>query len=134
MKLISLGAVLIGCAATAPACEPPVHGANVLKIEGARYVLAWRPIPAPIRAGEFVTLEVGVCARDGQPRPATLRVDATMPEHKHGMNYRPSVTPKGTDRFAADGVMLHMAGHWEIVFDINIGAAQESLRTSVEIQ
>jgi hypothetical protein len=63
-----------------------------------------------------------------------LRVDATMPEHKHGMNYRPSVTPKGTDRFAADGVMLHMAGRWEIVFDVNIGAAHESLNASIEVE
>jgi hypothetical protein len=134
MKHAVLGMLLSGCAAAVLACEPPLHGANVQKIEGARYVLAWRPVPAPMRVGEFLTLEIGVCARDGQPRPATLRVDATMPEHKHGMNYLPSVTPKGTDRFAADGIMLHMAGHWEIVFDINAGAAQESLRTSIELQ
>jgi hypothetical protein len=134
MKRIATGAALVGCTAVALACEPPLRGANVQKIEGARYVLAWRPTPAPIRPGEFVTLEVGVCAREGQPRPATLRVDATMPEHKHGMNYRPSVTPKGTDRFAADGVMLHMAGRWEIVFDVNIGAAHESLNASIEVE
>jgi len=134
MKHAELGIIVIVCSSVAQACEPPLHGANVQKIEGARYVLAWRPAPAPIRVGEFMTLEIGVCAREGQPRPATLRVDATMPEHKHGMNYRPSVTPKGTDRFAAEGIMLHMAGRWEIVFDVNTGAAQESLRTSIELQ
>jgi len=134
MKRSAIGVVMIGCTGVVLACEPPLHGANVQRIEGARYVLTWRPTPAPIRPSELLTLEVGVCARDGQPRPATLRVDATMPEHNHGMNYRPSVTPKGTDRFAIDGMMLHMVGRWEIVFDVNTGAARESLRTSIDVQ
>lgn len=126
--------LLLFASAAALSCEPPLRGANVQRIDGARYVVAWRPTPAPIKSGEFLTIEVGVCPRDGQPRPATLRVDATMPEHGHGMNYRASVTPKGPERFAAEGVMLHMPGRWEFVFDINTGAAQETLRSSIEIK
>lgn len=115
---------------SAQACETRLRGAELHRIEGMRYALDWRATP-PIRVGEFFTLEVGLCARDGQPRPATLRVNATMPEHKHGMNYRPSVTPKGSERFEATGLMLHMPGRWELTFEVNTGAEAEVLRAEI---
>ncbi len=116
----------------AVACQPNLKGAQVQRVEGTRYVLAWRAVPA-IQVGEFFTLEVAVCARDGQPRPATLRVDAQMPAHKHGMNYRASVRPQGPERFIAEGLMFHMNGEWELMFDVNAGVARESLRAPVRL-
>lgn len=124
---------LLGTAPAAQACEPHLRGAGVEKLEGRRYVLAWRPVP-PIHVSEFFALEVALCSRDGQPRVATLRVDAQMPEHRHGMNYRASVRPQGPDRFIAEGLLLHMPGSWEFSFDINAGADRESLRTRVQVE
>ena len=126
----AIAALLALPAAAAGACEPPLRGAELQRIEGSRYVLAWRALPA-LRGHEFLTIEAGVCAREGQPRPTTLRMDATMPEHRHGINYRPSVTPRGTGRFEVAGVLLHMAGRWEFVFDVNIGPERETLRADV---
>ena len=34
------------------------------------------------------------------------------------MNYRPTVTATGEGRYRADGLMLHMAGKWELVFEV----------------
>jgi hypothetical protein len=119
--------------AAALACEPHLKGAGVERIEGKRYVLAWRAVP-PIHVSEFFTLEVALCSREGQPRVATLRVDAQMPEHQHGMNYRASVRPQGPDRFVVEGLLLHMPGRWEFSFDVNAGADRESLRTSVQVE
>jgi hypothetical protein len=115
------------------ACEPHLKGSGIEKIEGKRYVLAWRAVP-PIHVSEFFTLEVALCSRDGQPRVATLRVDAQMPEHQHGTNYRASVRPQGPDRFVVEGLLLHMPGRWEFSFDVNAGADRESLRTSVQVE
>jgi hypothetical protein len=126
-----LGAVPAASAQPAP-CEPNLKGSGVTRVEGARYVLAWRAVP-PIQVSEFFTLEIAVCPREGQPRPATLRVDADMPAHKHGMNYRPSVRPQGPERFVAEGLMFHMPGQWELTFDVNVGAARETLRSPVRI-
>jgi hypothetical protein len=47
-----------------------------------------------------------------------VRVDARMPEHRHGMNYRPTITATGEGRYRAEGLMLHMAGKWELVFEL----------------
>jgi hypothetical protein len=112
------------------ACEPHLKAAGVQKLEGRRYAIAWRAVPA-IHVGEFFTLDVAVCAREGQPRPATLRVDAVMPDHGHGMNYRASVRPQGPDRFVVEGLLWHMPGRWELRFDVNAGADRESLSTEL---
>jgi len=51
-----------------------------------------------------------------------------MPEHRHGMNYAPEVKPLGPGRWRAEGLMLHMPGKWEFVFEIR--AAGKSDRMS----
>lgn len=127
--LLVLGALM---PATAVACEPHLKGSGVEKIDGKRYVLAWRAVP-PIHVSEFFSLEVALCSREGQPRVSTLRVDAQMPEHQHGTNYRASVRPQGPDRFVVEGLLLHMPGRWEFSFDVNAGADRESLRTNVQV-
>lgn len=120
-------------AAPALACDPGLPAGDAARIEGERYVVAWRPRPAPIRVGEFFALEIAVCARAGASPPATLHVDAQMPEHRHGMNYRPSVARAGEGRFVASGLLFHMPGRWEFSFDVRVAERSETLRASVLI-
>lgn len=120
-------------AAPALACDPGLSGGDAARIEGQRYVVAWRPRPAPIRLGEFFALDIAVCARDGTSPPAALRVDAQMPEHRHGMNYRPSVARAGDGRYVASGLLFHMPGRWEFAFDLRAAEHGETLRASVTI-
>jgi hypothetical protein len=63
------------------------------------------------------TIEEG-CDPPRRPATGSLRVDAAMPEHRHGMNTEPVVTPRGGGRFDAQGLLLHMPGRWEIYFDV----------------
>jgi len=109
------------------ACEPALRGAGVGTIEGRQHVLAWRA-PAPLPLAEFFAVEFAACARDGN-RVEPPRVDATMPEHGHGMNYRPTVTAMGKGRFRADGLLLHMPGRWQLSFAVG----GEVLRTAVTV-
>jgi hypothetical protein len=135
LRLVAAAALLIalGLPAAVAACEPHLKGPTVQRIEGKRYALAWRALPA-IHASEFFSLDVAVCSRDGQPRVATLRVDAVMPDHGHGMNYRASVRPQGPDRFVVEGLLWHMPGRWELRFDVNAGADRESLVGEVMLE
>jgi hypothetical protein len=57
-----------------------------------------------------------------------------MPEHQHGMNYRPSLKARGGGRWRAEGLMFHMAGRWELRFDVEAGGRVERLRESVTLQ
>ena len=56
-----------------------------------------------------------------------LAVDAIMPEHKHGMNYRPTVVPGKDGRYRAEGFLFHMPGRWEVNFDVRSGGGNERL-------
>jgi hypothetical protein len=99
---------------SAVACDPPLAGAGVQRIEGTHQVVAWR-LPQPVPLAKFFTLEFAACARNGGEVKAP-RVDATMPQHGHGMNYRPTVESLGGGRFRASGLLLHMPGRWQLSF------------------
>jgi len=62
-----------------------------------------------------------------------LRVDATMPEHRHGMNYRPSVQALGDGVWRVEGLLWHMAGRWELRLDVDAAGAVHTLRQSVTL-
>jgi hypothetical protein len=102
--------------AGAAACTPALHGDGVRTLEGERHVVAWRA-PALPPLARFFAVDFAVCGRDGGTVRA-VRIDATMPEHGHGMNYRPTVQPQGNGRFRADGLLLHMPGRWQLSFAV----------------
>lgn len=56
-----------------------------------------------------------------------------MPAHRHGMNYRPSIAPLDGGRFRVDGMMLHMAGHWELSFEVRAGRETTRLTSDVQV-
>src|SRR5207344_2800739 len=91
----ALAAALV-CAssvASAQSCGADLVFPRVL--ESDRYVVAYRTLPSPVVAGEHFVVEFAVCPRGGAQPPDSVRVDASMPEHKHGMNYVPVVVVKG---------------------------------------
>jgi len=108
-------------------------GPEVRRIEQSAFVLAYRTTPAPIAVGKHFAIDFVLCPRDGGAMPAEVRVDASMPEHKHGMNYRPSVTAQGADRYRAEGLMFHMPGRWELVFELRGSGAPLRLTQSLQV-
>src|SRR5687767_880546 len=112
LAAVALGTALVAVAdAGAPdPCVESARAPSARRVESPRYVVVFRPTPEPIAVGQHFTLDAVVCARDGA-RPATgLRVDAVMPEHRHGMNYRAGVSKRGEGRFVAEGLLFHMPG------------------------
>ena len=112
-----------GALAQAPACGAEMKDAR--RAESARYIFVYRTIPASIGISKHFSLELMVCAKAGTPVPETLRINARMPEHGHGMNYNAAVRPLGGGRFQADGLMFHMPGRWQFEFEIGSGKTSE---------
>lgn len=129
-RLAVAAALLLPCLGIA--CEPAPIGANAARINGRDFVLVWRVDPAPLRLGDFFSVVVSACERRAQ-RVATLKIDATMPAHRHGMNYLPTVAAEGGGRFNARGLLLHMPGRWEFAFDVASDEARETLRAIVDL-
>ena len=126
-------------AAVANAACPPVEsdGSTIRKGDLA---LAWRPLltgeKAPksgrIPMAKHFALEVQLCDKDAVSSGQLQKADATMPAHRHGMNYRPVIKPLGAGRFRVEGMMFHMAGQWELAFEVKSG--NETLRLAQEVQ
>lgn len=115
---------LLAWAVAAPALACPIEGP---RLAAGEVQAAWQVAGAPIAVGRHFALDVRVC-----PVDAVLeRVDAVMPEHRHGMNYRPSVKALGDGRWRAEGLMFHMAGRWELRLDVALGGRTERLREAV---
>ena len=93
---------------------------QVAELDGLTVAFAPRPWPVPV--GRHFALDIAVCAAPGTAVPPSLRVDADMPAHRHGMNYKPAVKPLGDGRFFAEGLMFHMPGHWRLRFYPPAGA------------
>lgn len=138
MNAPAAAAVLLLLAATAHAsCGDDLPSAHrLLTPEGAAsggWQIAFAPQPAPLPAGRHFALDIVVCPPPGAAMPAALVVDADMPAHRHGMNYRAGVTALGGGRFRADGMMFHMAGRWRLIFDLPAADGRPARRLTHEI-
>jgi hypothetical protein len=58
---------------------------------------------------------------------AKLILDATMPEHRHGMMTRPVHTEISPGAWRSEGMKLHMAGHWVIDATVDAGGKQDTV-------
>jgi hypothetical protein len=130
-----VGLALVGMhgGAAAQGCGDAL-GKNVARGESKRYVVAWRADPAPVIVSRHFALDVVVCPKSGATPAQSLAVDATMPSHRHGMNYQPTITAMGAGRFRAEGLMFHMPGAWEFAFDVVAADGTERIRVPYELQ
>jgi hypothetical protein len=129
----STGACLLLFAAAAAACGEELRG-TTQAIEGEHYVVVFRTVPDPIAVGEHFALDFTMCPRAKGDAPRSVRVDASMPEHRHGMNYRPVVTARAVGTYRADGLLFHMPGRWDLVFDVVGGGGTERLTGTMRIE
>ena len=123
---------LLASVAAVEACEAPAEFTPRGRLESAGVVVLFRTLPPVIALGQHFAIEAVVCG-DGTP-PALMRVDAQMPEHRHGMNYRPTLASKGGGRYVAEGLLFHMPGRWELSFDVDGGGRRTRLATDVVIE
>ena len=113
---------------TAHAICPPQNSDGTV-IRNGDLLLAYRPLlkiesgaaAQGIPMARHFAMEVQLCDKGDVSTAQLTGVDASMPAHKHGMNYRPTIRPLGNGRFHVDGMMLHMSGQWEFAFEVRAG-------------
>lgn len=112
-----IGALAAGLVLAAPAaadCDLPPGR----RLDSERLSLSYRTVPARIAAGEPFEVFFALCPKGGLKLTERIKVDASMPEHRHGMNYRPSIMPVAGG-YRSEGWMFHMPGRWEFVFEVD---------------
>lgn len=102
---------------------PTVPG--MASTQTANVSLIFTTRPSPVLPGEPFEMDVSVCPNAAGVAVQALRVDAWMPLHRHGMNYKTRVIAAGNGRFQVSGLLFHMPGRWEILFDVTLPDATE---------
>ena len=136
MRHLRIGAVALAIVSPAGAagCGDELPAAARVSIEQGGTLLAFAPRPAPLAIGRHFAVDVVVCSATGAPPRPLVRVDADMPAHRHGMNYRAAIRALDGGRYAADGLMFHMPGRWRFVFDLGSGADTMRMTHEVDVE
>jgi hypothetical protein len=76
-----------------------------------------------IKVSEAFQLQATLCPNQPGDRLVSVTVDASMPEHQHGMNYKPRVTltplaSSNAQQLSAQGMLFHMPGRWQIEIQV----------------
>ena len=112
-------ALLAATTANAAACTIP-DGWTMMQVEQAQSsMIALKLPPTPVKIGELFSIDILVCA-DPQPGIGNIRLDAKMPAHKHGMNYKPEIKEMADNMYRGSGMFFHMPGEWQISVDLLI--------------
>ena len=121
---------LVLAAGEAAACDRPAGWTEGTgNIAGELWSAWWRSEPAAIPVGAHFSVRFHLCG----PPVGRVRVRGWMPDHRHGMNYRPEVTLNGTSG-TAEGLMFHMPGRWQLLLDIRGAAGGETLTAETVLE
>lgn len=120
----------------APSWTAPA-GTHSIESNGGRWEIVYRTEPDPPERGAPFSVDAWVCESSRPDRPrtdVTLLVDAAMPQHQHGMNRVATIARTDAGGFRAQGLLFHMAGLWQIYFDVTEGAITERAQVEVAIE
>ena len=129
----ALALAALAQAAPAAPCGAALAGTPRI-VEDGGYAIAYVTRPDPVIVGAHFVVEFAVCPRAGAAAPHAVRIDAAMPEHRHGMNYRPAVTATAPGTYRAEGMLFHMPGRWDIAFDVVVGGRSERLTSTLRVE
>jgi hypothetical protein len=134
---VRVAAVALGAGAASPAraAEDCVAALGVpqpwiAEGDGVRVAFVAKPMPVPLN--QHVALELAPC---GDARTVSaLQVDADIPAHRHGMNYRAMVAPLRDGVYRAQGLMFHMPGRWRVIIDVVVDGRARRATREIDVQ
>lgn len=126
-RVAALGAVVALGAITAQAATCPLSPSDPTFMAEGPVQAIWTTEPATPVVGDPFVMRIALCPATAQ----LVKVDAEMPDHRHGMNYKPSFTPMGDGRWRVEGMVWHMAGRWAVKVETRLDGTPHTLTRSV---
>ena len=116
-------------AAHAEACARPHGWTDGARIVGKLWTAWWRSEPAAVPVSAHFSIRFHLCG----PPVDRVGVRGWMPDHRHGMNYRPAVTLDGMSG-TAEGLLFHMPGRWQLILDVRGATGREKLTAEMGLE
>ena len=120
---------LLLAAGQAAACARPQGWTDGAQISGNLWTAWWRSEPATVPIGAHFVIGFHLCG----PEIDRIGIRGWMPDHRHGMNYRPAVTRNGSSG-TAEGLLFHMPGRWQLILDVRGASGRESLTAEMVLE
>ncbi len=92
---------------------PPGAGIEMSGGPDASWTINVRFDPEEVPLNRPFNADVTVCSQSEAP-PDRITVDATMPAHKHGMNYDPKMVKIDDRHYEIEDLLFHMPGVWRL--------------------
>ncbi len=119
---------------TAPAWACPTAEQGFRRLASQEAEVAYRWEPGELKVGQFFAAEIVACRTPKEEPVRDIVIDAAMPAHGHGMNYRPSSARTAAGHYRITGLMLHMPGTWRVTIDLLQGSKRTRLTHEVNLK
>ncbi|MGH6816144.1 MAG: hypothetical protein ACREC6_10600 [Hyphomicrobiaceae bacterium] len=130
---MTVGLLAAALANPAHACDVRLDGAFA-SLKSERFQAAARTDPRRVVPAVPFAVEIVVCAAGAQGLPESVAVDAHMPAHRHGMNYRTVTTATAPGRYRSEGFFFHMPGIWEFAIELRAGDKTDRLTATIVVE
>ena len=90
-------------------------------------VVYYRTEPATPVLTQHFSMLFRICRGGEAASVDWFKIDARMPAHNHGMNYRPRVSETPEGLYRVSGMFFHMPGLWRIAVDFRHGERKQRL-------
>jgi hypothetical protein len=104
-------------------------------------VTVTEPDAALMKNGQFFEVKVRLdpdwitsVVATSVPATASLKFDAWMPDHRHGMNYKPKIEQTASNEWRVSGLLFHMPGKWQYRIAATSGNVTDSIHIDTVVQ
>ena len=103
-------------------------------IEGNNGVILHYQLPKKsMSVGSFFSMDFDIC-KDSKSLPIQdLKINAMMPAHGHGMNYKTEITHLSNYQFKLKNLNFHMPGLWQITLKVITSSSSELFKINISL-
>jgi len=115
------------------ACPADRPGVAMISQDKTELMVMLAVQPPRIEVSSPFQVTIAPCAASGITINR-VSVDATMPLHRHGMNYQPAVEKTDGGSYTATGLLFHMPELWRIEVGITADGKTQRFFHDIEIK
>jgi hypothetical protein len=112
------------------ACD--LTGGETIELEPG-VTLHYRIVPSPLRVAQHFSMQFRTCRGEQSLKLDGFKVDAYMPKHGHGMNYRADIEVQRDGLVEATGMLFHMPGQWQIKVNLSYDGLAQQVKIDYQI-
>jgi hypothetical protein len=104
---------------------------RISPVDGA--MLHYRIKSPPRTVAQHFSMQFLLCRDETMLAIEDFKLDASMPAHGHGMNYKASINWLDNGLVEASGMLFHMPGQWRVTVNLSYDGVARQTQLDFEI-